>query len=88
MWRRTARSPATAETVREAPGSFLAGELKRRGGYSRHYATQAVYSGMRLLGFLRHRSNEVEAFDAAGRSVGIFSDQKAALDAISARAGS
>ena len=36
---------------------------------------------MRLLGFLRHRSNEVEAFDAAGRSVGIFSDQKAALDA-------
>jgi hypothetical protein len=47
----------------------------------------ALYSGQELLGHLLHHGGHgVEAFDRDDRSLGIFSDQKSAAAAISAKA--
>jgi hypothetical protein len=49
----------------------------------------AVYDGQTCLGFLLPRGKSgVEAFDADDKSIGVFSDMKAAADAISAKVAS
>jgi hypothetical protein len=46
-----------------------------------------VYAGPTCIGFLLSRGKAgVEAFDADNNSLGVFSDQKSAADAVSARA--
>jgi hypothetical protein len=47
----------------------------------------SVYDGQTCIGFLLSRGcRGIEAFDAAERSLGLFSDQRAAADALSAEA--
>jgi hypothetical protein len=46
----------------------------------------SLYSGQILLGHLLHSARGVEAF-VDGKSIGVFSSQKSASDAISAKNG-
>jgi hypothetical protein len=49
----------------------------------------AVYSGRECAGFLLNRGRAgIEGFDANVKSLGLFSDQKSAADAISQRGAS
>jgi hypothetical protein len=48
-------------------------------------ARLAIYDGRCCIGFLRRYAANVEAFDAAGRSLGIFPSQKLAAAALSTR---
>jgi hypothetical protein len=76
---RKARALATAETVCEGPTPFLARKLN--GAYSKHRLF--VYSGREIIGSLLPRREGVEAFTADNQSLGIFSNQQTAADAIS-----
>lgn len=82
-----ARRPAPADAGREPHGSSKAGELGRSEATFTDLACLAVYDGTRCIGFLMPRGKSgVEAFDADDRSLGLFPNEKAAADAISARA--
>ena len=82
---RKARRPATDRTVRGPHGSAKAGELKRAEATFPCHVLQALYDGRHCIGFLPMRGKAgVEAYGANDRSLGIFSDGKAATGAVSA----
>ena len=79
MRRPQARSPATAEAVREAHVAFQAGRLKRREATSPQTAMSmlAVYDGRTRIGQLLLRGKlGVEALDVNDRSLGLFPDTR------------
>jgi hypothetical protein len=81
---RKARRPATDRPVRR-PHAVSAGQLRDPKATSTPSLCLAVYSGRECVGHLMLRGKlGVEAYDSNDRSLGLFPNQKAAADAISA----
>lgn len=85
MHSRKARKPAAAGAARGSR-SARAGRLKQSEAYTTNLLV--VYSGRTCLGHILSRGREgYEAYDINDASLGIFSDQDAAADAVSLATG-
>lgn len=82
-----APTPAAAEASRGRTGDDRLDEQIAREAIPQHQTLQAVTSGRTCIGHLLSRGKAgVEAFDAAGHSLGLFPTTKTAADAICAKA--
>jgi hypothetical protein len=82
--RRKARRPATADAVRELPGSFKAGKLNGSEATSQNLACLSAYDGTSLAGFIVERVGAFIAYDLHDQLIGSFPTLHAAVRAIPA----
>ena len=82
---RKARGPA-ADTVNSPHAASQASELKGRNATADQDACPTVYDGTNFVGSIVERADgSFDAFDAAGRHLGTFRNQREAVRAIPAR---
>jgi N6-adenosine-specific RNA methylase IME4 len=75
---RKARRPAADKAARGPSARFSADGLRDGTATTDHLPLQ-VYAGRSRLGSLRRRDGDFEAFDLAGRSIGVYLDMQTAL---------
>jgi hypothetical protein len=81
--RRKARSPATANAVREARGWFKAGELLNDpDATSTDLTCLSAYDGTDLAGFIVERTGRFIAYDLHDHLIGTFPTLRPAVRAI------
>jgi hypothetical protein len=77
------RKPRTRRGSKDNPPT--GGPRRGNAGISARPTPQtkfSIYDGTDRLGSFRHDGNSFEAFDRRGRSLGIFSSERAVIDAI------
>ena len=83
MARRKARRPAVDRPTNR-PSAFSAGELRGREATSNQDECLAVYDGASFVGSIVDRDGSFDAYDATGRHIGAFKNQREAVRAIPA----
>jgi hypothetical protein len=81
---RKARRVASDRPARDSHAASTAGQLRSREATSTKPALQFVYNGRECIGRIACLGRRgFEAFDADGRSLGVFPSLKRAADAVS-----